>query len=74
MSDLLTMREEDKINNYHTSNKNTPDRHTVEPNGTRFSSLLGIYTQEGFVSFNDPKKSSKQNLDIANRYFFNLTK
>ena len=74
MEDLQTIKEEDKVINYHTSNKNTVDKHAVEPNGTRFSSLLGIYTQEGFVSFNDPRKSSKANLETANRYFFDLAK
>jgi hypothetical protein len=57
--------------------KDETGKHTVEPNGTRFRYLLGVYTidQNGkvqFNSFNDPSKTSKQNLEEAKRLFFNL--
>lgn len=64
-----------RIKNYHTPNSYKDakgKKHTVEPNGTRFISFNGIYTNMGFKSFNDPKLSSKENLQIAKDYFFNL--
>ena len=64
-----------RIKNYHTPNSYKDakgKKHQVEPNGTRFISFNGIYTNKGFISFNDPKLSSKENLQIAKDYFFNL--
>lgn len=61
-----------RIKNYHTENKGKGV--SVEGNGARFRFLIGIYTSEGFVSFNDPKKTAKQNLQTAKDYFFNLSK
>ena len=65
-----------RIKNYHTPNKGYQDKnkvtHKVEPNGTRFISFDGIYTNKGFISFNDPKKSSAENLKIAEENFFSL--
>ena len=47
----------------------------MEPNGTRFQFLSGVYTydekgNEIFHNFNDPKKSSADNLKEAQKYFF----
>ena len=65
---ILTDRE--KIVNYHTQKGN------VEPNGTRFLSLKSIYkqTENGIemVYINDPNKSSVENLELANKEFFDL--
>ena len=64
-----------RIKNYHTNNSyedKQGKKHTVEPNGTRFISFNGIYTNKGFISFNDPKLSSKDNLQRAKDYFFGL--
>ena len=64
-----------RIKNYHTNNSykdKQGKKHTVEPNGTRFISFNGIYTNKGFISFNDPKLSSKDNLQKAKDYFFGL--
>jgi len=50
-----------RIKNYHTANKfKDADGVTrkIEGNGTRFISFSGIYTDKGFISFNDPKKTS----------------
>lgn len=64
-----------RINNFHTPNKykDKTGTHTIEGNGSRFLFLTGIHTDKGFVSFNDPKKSAKENLQNAKDYFFNLT-
>lgn len=70
-----------RIKNFHTPNKynyvdNKGIKHTVEleGNGARFLFLNGIYTSEGFVDFNDPKKTAQQNLETAKQYFFNLSR
>lgn len=59
-----------KIKNYHTKNKQG-----VEPNGTRFWSLTEIAVPEGgkivVYNLNDPNKSSKDLLKLANEKFFN---
>lgn len=74
-----------RIKNYHTPNKYKDQNgktHTIEPNGTRFRFLTGVYKYEQrmvdgkpvinkvFISFNDPKKSSAENLKVANDNFF----
>mgnify|MGYP004606487445 CR=1 FL=1 len=71
--------EEQRTKNYHTpmKYKDASGTHKVEPNGTRFRYLIGVYTidQNGeiqFNSFNDPSKTSRQNLQEAKRLFFNL--
>jgi len=47
----------------------------VEPNGTRFSSLTSILDDNGKrIKFNDPKKSSKECLKIADEEFFNKSR
>lgn len=70
-----------RIKNFHTPNKvswkdKNGKKHTkkLEGNGARFLLLTGIRTSKGFVSFNDPMKSAKENLQTAKDYFFNLTK
>ena len=69
--------EDQRIKNYHTPNKYKIGKETfkVEPNGTRFQFLSGVYTydekgNEIFHNFNDPKKSSADNLKEAQKYFF----
>ncbi len=70
-----------RIKNFHTTNKvswkdKNGKKHTkkLEGNGARFLLLTGIRTSKGFVSFNDPMKSAKENLQTAKDYFFNLSK
>lgn len=70
-----------RIKNFHTPNKvswkdKNGKKHTkkLEGNGARFLLLTGIRTSKGFVSFNDPMKSAKENLQTAKDYFFNLSK
>lgn len=67
-----------KIKNYHTSNKyenSKGETVKVEPNGTRFSSLTSILDDNGKrIKFNDPKKSSKECLKIADEEFFNKSR
>ena len=70
-----------RIKNFHTPNKvswkdKNGKKHTkkLEGNGVRFLLLTGIRTSKGFVSFNDPMKSAKENLQTAKDYFFNLSK
>lgn len=72
------LSEDQRIKNYHTNNKYevNGDKHSIEPNGTRFRFLTGVYVlddngKEKYISFNDPKKSSEQNLKEAKKYFFN---
>lgn len=72
---------EKRIKNFHTPNtykykdKNGVEKKvTLEGNGARFLFLTGIYTNKGFVSFNDPAKSAKENLQTAKDYFFNLSR
>lgn len=82
IEDLKSMPESAKIKNYHTVNKNTPKdangkpKFVVEPNGTRFLQFNKVYIREGnklvAKTFNDPKKSSKDMLNEADNYFFNL--
>lgn len=64
-----------KIKNYHTPNnyKNSKgETVSVEPNGTRFSSLTSILDDNGKrIKFNDPKKSSIDCLKLADEQFFN---
>lgn len=70
-----------RIKNFHTPNEvswkdKNGKKHTkkLEGNGARFLLLTGIRTSKGFVSFNDPMKSAKENLQTAKDYFFNLSK
>lgn len=70
-----------RIKNFHTPNKvSWKDKNGKKPtkklegNGARFLLLTGIRTSKGFVSFNDPMKSAKENLQTAKDYFFNLSK
>lgn len=76
----------ERIKNFHTPNKykdKNEKTHKIEPNGTRFRFLTGVYKfvekqnkkgekefVEDFISFNDPKKTSKENLEIAYKEFF----
>lgn len=67
-----------KIKNYHTPNKyknSKGETVTVEPNGTRFSSLTSILDDNGNrIKFNDPKKSSIDCLKLADQEFFNKSR
>ena len=67
-----------KIKNYHTPNnyKNSKGKTvSVEPNGTRFSSLTSILDDNGKrIKFNDPKKSSIDCLKLADEQFFNKSR
>lgn len=67
-----------KIKNYHTPNnyKNSKgETVSVEPNGTRFSSLTSILDDNGKrIKFNDPKKSSIDCLKLADEQFFNKSR
>lgn len=67
-----------KIKNYHTPNnyKNSKgETVSVEPNGTRFSSLTSILDDNGKrIKFNDPKKSSIDCLKLADERFFNKSR
>ena len=65
-----------RIKNYHTPNKyegKDGKIYEIEGNGARFLFFTGIYTSDGFISFNDPTKSARENLQKAKDYFFNLT-
>lgn len=65
-----------RIKNYHTPNKYKDENdktHTIEGNGARFLFLTGVYTSKGFKSFNDPKKSARENLQNAKDWFFNMS-
>ena len=67
-----------KIKNYHTPNKyknSKGETVSVEPNGTRFSSLTSILDNNGKrIKFNDPKKSSTECLKLADEQFFNKSR
>lgn len=67
-----------KIKNYHTPNKyknSKGETVSVEPNGTRFSSLTSILDDNGNrIKFNDPKKSSIECLKLADEQFFNKSR
>lgn len=67
-----------KIKNYHTPNKyknSKGETVSVEPNGTRFSSLTSILDDNGNrIKFNDPKKSSIDCLKLADQEFFNKSR
>lgn len=67
-----------KIKNYHTPNKyknSKGETVSVEPNGTRFSSLTSILDDNGKrIKFNDPKKSSIDCLKLADEQFFNKSR
>lgn len=67
-----------KIKNYHTPNNyknNKGETVSVEPNGTRFSSLTSILDDNGKrIKFNDPKKSSIDCLKLADEQFFNKSR
>ena len=67
-----------KIKNYHTPNKyknSKGETVSVEPNGTRFSSLTSILNDDGKrIKFNDPKKSSIDCLKLADQEFFNKSR
>lgn len=69
-----------RIKNFHTPNKvkwtdkdGKKHERTLEGNGARFLFLTGIYTSEGFINFNDPMKSAKENLQTAKEHFFNMS-
>ena len=82
MQEIDSIPDEAKVSNYHTVNKNTPKdkngkpKFLVEPNGTRFLQLTKVYVEENGKlvgkNLNDPKKSSKDMLAEADKYFFNL--
>lgn len=65
--------EDQRIKNYHTKNKYKVGKETysIEPNGTRFQFLSGVYINNKFVSFNNPRKTSAENLKTAKENFFN---
>lgn len=67
-----------KIKNYHTPNKyknSKGETVSVEPNGTRFSSLTSILDDNGKrIKFNDPKKNSTECLKLADEQFFNKSR
>lgn len=67
-----------KIKNYHTPNEyknSNGETVSVEPNGTRFSSLTSILNDNGDrIKFNDPKKSSIDCLKLADQEFFNKSR
>lgn len=65
--------EDQRIKNYHTKNKYKVGKETysIEPNGTRFQFLNGVYVDDKFISFNNPRKTSAENLKTAREYFFN---
>ena len=65
--------EDQRIKNYHTKNKYEigDNTYSIEPNGTRFQFLSGVYIDNKFVSFNDPKETSAENLKTAKEKFFN---
>ena len=67
-----------KIKNYHTPNSyinSKGETVSVEPNGTRFSSLTSILDDNGKrIKFNDPKKSSLDCLKLADEQFFNKSR
>ena len=65
--------EDQRIKNYHTKNKYKigKDTYSIEPNGTRFQFLSGVYIDNKFVSFNDSRKTSAENLKTAKEKFFN---
>lgn len=69
-----------RIKNFHTPNKvewtdkdGKKHKRTLEGNGARFLFLTGIYTSDGFINFNDPMKSAKENLQTAKEHFFNMS-
>ena len=69
-----------RIKNFHTPNKvewkdadGRKHKRTIEGNGARFLFLTGIYTSNGFINFNDPMKSAKENLQTAKEHFFNMS-
>lgn len=71
IDDLKTIPEKDKVENYHTNNQ-YKDK-TVEPNGTRFSSLTSIIDADGnTIILNDPTKSSEECVRLAKEKFFDL--
>lgn len=65
--------EDQRIKNYHTKNKYEvgEETYSIEPNGTRFQFLNGVYVDDKFISFNNPRKASAENLKTAREYFFN---
>ena len=65
--------EDQRIKNYHTKNKYEvgEETYSIEPNGTRFQFLNGVYVDDKFISFNNPRKTSAENLKTAKEYFFN---
>lgn len=67
------LSEDQRIKNYHTKNKYKvgKEAYSIEPNGTRFQFLSGVYIDNKFVSFNNPRKTSAENLKTAKEYFFN---
>ena len=74
--------ETERITNYHTDNFYIDEdgkKHKVDPNGTRFRLLLGLYTYETdsqgnkhlkYTDLVDPKKSSKELAELAKKMFF----
>ena len=74
IEDLKTLKDEEKIKNYHTVNKDKDTGKTVEPNGTRFLVFTEIVTMKNgkavTINFNDPNESSERMLQRANDEFF----
>jgi hypothetical protein len=77
------LTEDQKIKNYHTKAKYKVNgkTKTVDPNGTRFRFLTGVYkyeqlpdgtTVEKYIDFSDPKLSSKELVRLAKAEFFDL--
>jgi hypothetical protein len=66
MEDLKTLKDEEKIKNYHTANKDKATGKVIEPNGTRFLVFTEIVTMKNgkpvTINFNDPNESSEKML------------
>jgi len=72
---VKTLSPEEKIKNYHTPSKQKrEDGSAIEPNGTRFLQFSEIVVRDGnsmkLINLNDPRKSSTDLLNDANRLFF----
>lgn len=75
IEDVKTLSPEEKITNYHTQSKQKrEDGSAIEPNGTRFLQFSEIVVRDGnsmkLINLNDPRKSSTDLLNDANRLFF----
>ncbi len=79
------LNQDQKIKNYHTDSSYTDKngkKHKVDPNGTRFRFLTGLYAyqrdengnwKEVYIDLSDPKKSSKELVKLAKKEFFDKT-